>query len=92
MKDKITVYAMFDNFLNFLNNNWNVQHRRNFVGLQDVASLGSVNARGSRTTSSARKDRSHHRRLHGAYSVAADNFINVSGSVWRIKVGVSYDF
>ena len=28
----------------------------------------------------------------GSDAIAADNFINVSGSVWRIKVGLSYDF
>jgi outer membrane receptor protein involved in Fe transport len=92
MHDKITVYAMFDNFLNFLNDKWNLQHRRNFAGLQDVASLSSVKVDGVTYNGVDAQGRYIIGGFNGADSIAADNFINVSGSVWRIKVGVSYDF
>ncbi|MEG3179565.1 TonB-dependent receptor [Sphingomonas sp. LT1P40] len=80
--DKIKVYAMFDNFLNFLDENWNVQRRRNFYGVQDIASTSGVDAQGRYIITSAA----------GASTFAADNQINVSSSVWRLKVGVSYNF
>jgi Carboxypeptidase regulatory-like domain/TonB dependent receptor/TonB-dependent Receptor Plug Domain len=90
VKDKITVYAMFDNFLNFFNKDWNVQHRRNFVGLQDIAASSGVDAQGryiitgaAGTVPSA---------TTGLTPYQAAEFINVSGSVWRIKVGINYDF
>ena len=44
--DRIKLYAMFDNFLNFLDSGWNIQRRRNFAGLQDVASISGVDAQG----------------------------------------------
>ena len=90
VRDKITVYAMFDNFLNFLDKDWNVQHRRNFVGLQDIASSSGVDAQGryiitgaSGTIPSA---------ATGLTPYQSAEFINVTGSVWRIKVGINYDF
>lgn len=84
VRDKIRVYAMFDNFLNFLDESWNIQRRRNFAGLQEIATLGGagVDAQGRYI-------------INGFLGQAAfddDNFINVSSSVWRIKVGVSYEF
>ncbi|RYD30282.1 MAG: hypothetical protein EOP57_00250 [Sphingomonadales bacterium] len=80
--DKIRVYAMFDNFLNFLDPNWNVQRRRNFSGTQDVAQVSGVDAQGRYIISNA----------NGLTSYDADNQINVSSSVWRLKFGVSYEF
>ncbi|MXO75109.1 TonB-dependent receptor [Altererythrobacter aerius] len=79
--DKIRVYAMFDNFLNLLDSDWNVQRRRNFSGLQDIATVDRVDAQGRYVISAVNAD---------GYN--SDNQINVSSSVWRIKVGVSYDF
>ena len=83
-KDKLKLYATMDNFLNFLNDNWNVQRRRNFSGLQDIASLSTagVDAQGRYIITG----------FNGAADYAADNGINVSSSVWRLKVGVSYEF
>jgi hypothetical protein len=84
LNDKITLYAGFENFLNFLNDGWNLQHRRNFAGLQDIANLSTagVDSQGRYIITG----------FAGSDAIAADNFINVSGSVWRIKVGLSYDF
>jgi hypothetical protein len=84
VRDKIRLYAMFDNFLNFLDDSWNIQRRRNFAGLQDIATLGGtgVDAQGRYIIANA----------NGIASFGTDNFINVSSSVWRIKVGISYEF
>ncbi len=88
--DKLTVYAMFDNFLNFLNKDWNVQHRRNFVGLQDIASSSGVDAQGRYIITGAAGTVPN--QVTGLTPYQAAEFINVSGSVWRIKVGLSYEF
>jgi len=82
LRDRFTVYAMFDNFLNFLDDSWNIQRRRNFAGLQDVANISGVDAQGRYIISG----------FLGEDSFEEDNFINVSSSVWRIKVGISYEF
>ena len=82
IQDKITLYAMFDNFLNFLDDDWNVQRRRNFAGLQEVASISGIDSEGRYIITG----------FNGEDDFKADNFINVSGSVWRIKVGASYKF
>lgn len=81
-EDKFKLYATFDNFLNFLDKDWNVQKRRHFAGLQDVASISGVDSQGRYIISG----------FNGAQSIADDNGINVSSSVWRLKVGISYDF
>ncbi|WP_114952005.1 TonB-dependent receptor [Sphingosinicella terrae] len=86
-EDRIRVYAMFDNFLNFLDSGWNVQRRRNFAGLQEVASLGGgglppIDDQGRYVITD----------FIGQDAFDDDNLINVSSSVWRIKVGISYNF
>ena len=81
-QDKIRVFAMVDNFLNLLDSDWNVHRRRNFSGLQDVASLGGIDAQGRYIISG----------FAGLDAIEDDNQINVSSSVWRLKVGISYDF
>ncbi|BBC72826.1 conserved hypothetical protein [Altererythrobacter sp. B11] len=80
--DRLKLYAMMDNFLNFLDQDWNVQKRRNYVGLQDVASLSGVDSAGRYIITG----------FNGVDSIASDNQINFSSSVWRLKVGISYDF
>ena len=82
MDDHIELYVMFDNFLNFLDESWNIQRRRNFAGLQDVATISGVDAQGRYIITG----------FNGVADFEADNFINVSSSVWRIKVGISYEF
>ncbi|MEO6113361.1 MAG: TonB-dependent receptor [Sphingomicrobium sp.] len=90
INDKITAYMMVDNFLNLLNKNWNLHHRRDFGARQPVADISGVDAQGryiisgvapltpSATTGISRYDR--------------DNGINVTSSVWRVKLGISYEF
>jgi len=80
--DKLKLYATFDNFLNFLDKNWNVQNRRHFAGLQDIATVSGVDSQGRYIISG----------FNGADSIASDNGLNVSSSVWRLKLGISYDF
>ena len=81
---------MFDNFLNLLNKDWNIQHRRDFVGRQQIADISGIDAQGryiingvSPLTPSP---------TTGIVPFDAANFINVSSSVWRIKLGVTYEF
>lgn len=80
--DKIKLYATMDNFLNFLDQDWNVQKRRNFAGLQDIAQVSGVDAQGRYVFTG----------FNGLDNIAGDNQINVSSSVWRLKIGVSYEF
>ncbi|TCD04799.1 hypothetical protein EYB45_04415 [Erythrobacteraceae bacterium CFH 75059] len=80
--DRLRVYAMVDNFLNLLDSDWNVQRRRDFAGRQDVAQVSGVDAQGRYIFTNA----------NGIDTFDADNGINVSSSVWRLKVGVNYDF
>ena len=81
-EDKIKLYATVDNFLNLLDENWNVQRRRDFAGRQDLATSTGVDSAGRYIITSAA----------GLGTFDADNGINVSSSVWRLKVGISYDF
>ncbi len=80
--DKIKLFATADNFLNLLDSSWNVQRRRNFAGLQDVANISGIDAEGRYIISG----------FAGQDAFDNDNNVNISSSVWRIKVGVSYDF
>ena len=84
--DKLKLYATVDNFLNLLDNDWNVQRRRNYLGFQDLAKVSGVDAQGRYifVPSSASNP--------GYTNFNADNQINFSSSLWRIKVGVSYEF
>ncbi|MGE3395629.1 MAG: carboxypeptidase regulatory-like domain-containing protein [Sphingomonas sp.] len=82
MNDTIRLFATFDNFLNFLDDSWNVQRRRNFAGLQNVATLGSIDAQGRYVVTAGRTQA----------QIDSDNTINVSSSVWRVKVGISWRF
>lgn len=101
--DKIKLYGMFDNFLNFLDNSWNVQRRRTFYGVQDIASLGTTTVNGVSSVVDAQGRYIINGFTGGSYpnngnalaansSFYTDNQINVSSSVWRFKIGVSYDF
>ncbi|MDB5667465.1 MAG: hypothetical protein JWL74_415 [Alphaproteobacteria bacterium] len=87
MNDSLRVFAMFDNFLNFLDDEWNVQRRRNFAGLQDVAGLD--------TTQGRQGVDSQGRYIINTFTGGTfddDNQVNTSSSVWRVKVGVGYRF
>ncbi len=62
--DKIKLFATFDNFLNFLNSDWNVQHRRNFSGLQDIAQVSGVDLGGPVHLHQCGQPRPGHRSAH----------------------------
>ena len=80
--DKIKLYATVDNFLNLLDSGSNVQRRRDFSGRQDLATVSGFDSAGRYIFSNAT----------GLTSFDSDNQIIVGSSVWRLKVGVSYDF
>ena len=86
VRDKFRVFAMFDNFLNMLNDKWNVQYRRNFAGLQVIGNTSGVDSEGRYIITPLPDGQTSQQRFD------ADRFLNVSSSVWRIKVGISYDF
>lgn len=99
--DKIKLYGMFDNFLNFIDPNWNVQRRRNFYGVQDIASLGTttvngvasnVDAQGRYIISGFTGGTYANGELTPTSSFITDNQVNMSSSLWRFKIGVSYEF
>ena len=88
-EDKLKLFASFDNFLNLLDPSWNIQRRRDFAGRQDIASITGIDAQGRYIISNFTANNLN---AEGVRDFDADNFINTSSSVWRIKVGVSYDF
>jgi len=90
MKDKITAYVMFNNFLNMLNSHWNVQHRRDFGGFQEVAGISGVDANGRYIISNATPITPNATTGLVPYNTA--NGVNITTSVWQIKMGLSYDF
>ena len=91
--DRIKLFATFDNFLNFLDSDWNVQRRRNFAGLQDISTLTGIDAQG-RYIFGAADNLSEYTDSTGftGTDYERDNQINISSSVWRLKIGISYDF
>ncbi len=79
--DKIKLSVVFDNFLNFLDKDWNVRRTRNFAGLVNVVTPpnGSpVDAQG--------------RYIINSFAPDDSNDITTSASLWRLKFGVSYAF
>jgi hypothetical protein len=89
-EDKIKLYATMDNFLNFLDRDWNVQRRRDFAGRQDLATTTGVDAQGRYIITNANNLVPN--AMSGLRPFDTDNGINVSSSVWRVKVGISYNF
>ena len=81
-EDKLKVFATMDNFLNFLDNSWNLNRRRSFFGAQDLARVGSIDAQGRYVITDT----------VGVTNYDGDNDVNLSSSVWRAKIGISYDF
>jgi len=90
LKDKFTAYVMFNNFLNLLNSNWNIQHRRDFGERQEIAGISGVDSAGRYIISNATPITPNATTGLSPYDTA--NFINVTSSVWQIKMGISYDF
>ncbi|MFO6446265.1 TonB-dependent receptor domain-containing protein [Erythrobacter sp. NE805] len=88
-QDKIRLFATVDNFFNLLDSSWNLQKRRNFTGWTDLAEISGVDAQGRYIFTNANAITPN---AQGVSDFDRDEFINVTGSVWRIKVGVSYEF
>lgn len=78
--DSFRVSLTVDNFLNLLNNDWNVFRRRDFEGLVNVANVPStpVDSAG--------------RYIISGFAPDDREEIQTSASLWRIKVGISYRF
>jgi hypothetical protein len=89
LEDRLKLFATFDNFLNFLDDDWNVQRRRNFAGLQDISTVTGVDAQGRYIFGAADNLTAL---ASGLTGYEEDNQINVSSSVWRLKIGISYEF
>jgi hypothetical protein len=87
INDKITAYLMVDNFLN---KGWNVQHRRDFGGRQEIAGISGVDAQGRYIFTNATPLVVAPATGLRPYDTA--NFINVSSSIWKLKLGISYEF
>jgi hypothetical protein len=86
VRDKVRLFAMVDNFLNLLDEDWNVQHRRNFSGFQVIGNTSGVDSQGRYIITALPNGQT------AAERFKADEFVNVSSSVWRVKLGVSYTF
>ncbi|MFA9199891.1 MAG: carboxypeptidase regulatory-like domain-containing protein [Cypionkella sp.] len=82
VEDRMRLFFTMDNFLNFIDNSKNINRRRNFFGVQDLAQVSGVDAQGRYIFSNA----------NGLTTFASDNTVNVSSSIWRAKVGISYAF
>ncbi len=82
LDDKIQVYGMVDNFLNMLDRDWNVLRQRFYSGQQGIADIEGIDDQGRYIISG----------FNGVENFDSDNQIYIPASVWRIKVGVSYEF
>lgn len=80
VKDKIEIFADFDNFLNMIDNSWNTFAPIGSFGDGQVVDLvdGGVDAQGRYIISGLNPD--------------DDENISTSASAWRIQVGVRYEF
>ncbi|HEY8592460.1 MAG TPA: TonB-dependent receptor [Sphingomicrobium sp.] len=90
MKDKLTAYVVFNNFFNFLNENANVNRRRDFGGRQEIVGISGVDAQGRYIISNSNPLNPSATTGLTPYQTA--NTINTTTSVWQVKLGLSYDF
>jgi hypothetical protein len=91
-RDSFRLYASFDNFLNLLKDSWNVQYRRQFAGLQAVGNSSGVDSQGRYIITTLPGTLQPGYTSLSQQKFDTDRFVNSSGSVWRLKVGVSYQF
>ena len=78
VEDRLKLIVNFDNFLNLLDSGWNVFRRRQFAGLVNIVDLDSIDDQG--------------RYVIDRFNPDDDNDIQTSSSLWRIQVGVRYEF
>ncbi|HWT11161.1 MAG TPA: TonB-dependent receptor [Allosphingosinicella sp.] len=76
--DRLKLIVNFDNFLNLIDDSWNVFRRRNFAGLVNIADLNSIDGQG--------------RYVINRFNPDDANEIQTSSSLWRIQVGIRYEF
>ena len=78
VEDRIELFADFDNFLNFVDDGWNVFRRRGgFSQTVDLVDAG-VDSAG--------------RYIITGFNPEDNNSVSTSPSVWRIQLGVRYEF
>ncbi|MEP6341259.1 TonB-dependent receptor [Parasphingorhabdus sp.] len=82
VEDRIELFADFDNFLNFIDPDWNVlRNREDEDGLVNLIGTSGVDANGLYILDS----------LNGGIPDNQET-LRFSNSVWRIQVGVRYEF
>ncbi|MFN3864622.1 MAG: carboxypeptidase regulatory-like domain-containing protein [Erythrobacter sp.] len=90
VRDKVTLFADFQNFLNLLDNDWNVLRRRpEFVDLVDAGF--TVRDSANRLVTIPGVD-SQGRYAIGGFAPDDQNFIVPGPSAWRIQIGARYEF
>ena len=80
-QDRIEFFADVDNFLNMLNSNWNTFKTRGRFGdgqVVDIVDLDGIDAEG--------------RYIISGFNPDDEQQISTSASVWRIQLGVRYEF
>lgn len=76
--DRIEIFGVFDNFLNFIDSNGNARRNQTSDGRLDLVDGDINDATGQYIIS--------------GFNVGSDNQIDVLPSRWAIKVGVRYEF
>ena len=83
LEDKIELFADFDNFLNFIDPDWNVfRNREDEDGLVNLIGTSGVDAEGRYILDS----------LPNGQIPDDQETLRFSNSVWRIQLGVRYEF
>lgn len=92
--DRIELFADFDNFLNLLDNSWNVFRRRGgFSQTVDLVEAGATYEdpiTGRRINVPAFDNQGRY--VISDFDANDVNDVSTSASVWRIQVGVRYEF
>ena len=92
--DRIELFLDFDNFLNFLDDSWNVSRTRDdFVDLVDNA----INIDDPDSSDPVDRLRvsgvdNQGRYIIGDFNPDDQNFVGTTSSIWRIQIGARYEF
>lgn len=85
VEDKFELFFDFDNFLNFLDADWNVfRNRDDEDGLVDLIDSSGIDDQGRYVFTDLNLDRDG--------NIDAQERIGFTNSVWRIQLGVRYEF
>ena len=83
--DRIELFADFDNFLNFIDPDWNIfRNRDDEDGLVDLIDTDGVDSAGRYILTDLNLD--------AAGNIDPQERLGFTNSVWRIQVGVRYEF